>query len=294
MSIILNDSFIQKLEKFNIKSRHLVEGFMIGLHKSPYHGFSVEFSDHRQYNQGDSVKNIDWKLFGKTERFFVKRFEEETNLKSYILIDHSKSMEFTSDGISKLDFAKEMASALSYLMLMQQDAVGLVTFTDKMTGYLPPKAVRSHYNLINKKLLQLQPEGKTNTSQILHDLAHRITRRGLIILISDLIDEPESIMKGLQHFRYLKNDVIVFHIADNEELNFRYKKEAKFVDLESNESVVINPWQIRNEYLNSMNSFYSHLKSECNKNKIEYNVINTKTSSDYILLNYLIKRGKLL
>lgn len=172
----LTEEFIAKLDKFNLRARLIVEGFIVGLHKSPYHGFSVEFSDHRQYNPGDSISNLDWKVYAKTNRYYIKRYEEETNLKSYIIVDHSKSMSYSSGNISKLEYAKAFASALSYLMISQQDAVGLLTYTDKVTNYIPPRSMRSYLNIIFKELFNLEAEDKTQTAAVLHSLADRIKK----------------------------------------------------------------------------------------------------------------------
>ena len=289
----LSEELIVQIERFKLKARLIVEGFVIGLHKSPYHGFSVEFSDHRQYNPGDAIKDIDWKVYGKTNRYYIRRYEEETNLKCYILIDHSKSMGFDSGGVSKLEFAKSLASAFSYLMLNQQDASGLLTFTDHITKYLPPRAVKSYLNILLTEIYNLQPQDMTRTAEILHSLAERITKRGLIILISDLIDEPLSILDGLQHFRHKKNEVIVFHIQDKQEYQFDFQHETEFIDSESGERITVNPWMIKADYLKEYNENLDLLKNKCFEARIEYNPITTSTSYDEILLQYLLKRSKL-
>jgi uncharacterized protein (DUF58 family) len=290
----LTEEFIAKLDKFNLRARLIVEGFIVGLHKSPYHGFSVEFSDHRQYNPGDPINNLDWKVFAKTNRYYIKRFEEETNLKSYILIDHSSSMAFSSGSISKLEYAKAFASALSYLMISQQDAVGMLTYADRITGYLPPRSVRSYLNVIFKELFNLKAENKTRTAEILHSLADRIKKRGLIILISDMIDDPDQILQGLQHFRHNKHEVILFHIQDKAEQEFDFKYETEFIDAESGEKIIVNPWQIKKDYLKAYNANSQYLKTKCHESFIEYNPITTETPFDENLLQYLIKRSKLL
>ena len=289
----LAPEYLATLDKFNLRARLIVEGFIIGLHKSPYHGFSVEFSDHRQYNPGDSIGSIDWKVFAKTNRYYIKRYEEETNLKCYILVDHSKSMSYTSGNTTKLEYAKALASALTYLMNSQQDATGFLSFTDEITNFIPPRSMKSYVNLIFSHLYKLQPESKTNTALILHHLADRIKKRGLIILISDLIDNPEALLQGLQHFRHDKHEVILFHLQDPQEREFKFKRETEFVDSETNEKVVVNPWQIRNDYLKNYNQSIEYLKQKCFESQIEYNSINTDTPFEQNLLQYLIKRSKL-
>ncbi len=289
----LTEEFIAQIDKFNLRARLIVEGFITGLHKSPYHGFSVEFSDHRQYIPGDSIRNIDWKVYGKTNRYYIKRYEEETNLKSYILVDHSKSMGYGSVKTSKLEYSKAFASALSYLMISQQDAVGLLSYTDKITNYLPPRSMRNYLNLIFKELHKLQPEDSTKTAEILHSLADRIKKRGLIIIISDMIDDPEKIMQGLQHFRHQKHEVILFHIQDKQELDFSFRSETEFIDSETGEKITVNPWQIRNDYKKAYEKTVTYLKTKCHEAFIEYNPIYTSTPFDEALLQYLVKRSKM-
>jgi uncharacterized protein (DUF58 family) len=290
---LLTDKSIATADKFNLKAKMIVEGFIIGLHRSPFHGFSVEFSDHRQYIPGDSLRNLDWKIFGKTGKYYIKRYEEETNLKSYILLDHSNSMGFSSGDISKLNYGKMLASSLSYLMIKQQDAVGALTFADSVSDYVVAKAQRSYLNLLMNKFYETQPSGKTNTAEVLHHLADRIKKRGLIILITDLLDDPHQVMNGLRHFRHLKHEVIVFHLIDKAEIEFNYKTETEFIDSETDAKIVVNPWQIRKQYIESFNDFTNHLKHECRKSSIEYNQINTSIPIEQNLLTYLTKRSKL-
>jgi uncharacterized protein (DUF58 family) len=289
----LSEELIAKVEKFKLHARLIVEGFIIGLHKSPYHGFSVEFSDHRQYNPGDPIKDIDWKVYGKTNRYYIRRYEEETNLKCYILVDHSRSMGYKSGNVSKLEFAKSLASALSYLMLNQQDAAGILTFTDHITKYIPPRAVKSYLNILLTEIYNLQPQDMTRSAEVLHNLAERINKRGLIILISDMIDDPQSILAGLQHFRHKKNEVVIFHIQDQQEYIFDFQHETEFIDSETGEKLIVNPWLIKADYLKEYNDNIEFLKNRCFESQIEYNPITTTTPYDEILLQYLLKRSKL-
>lgn len=291
---LLDNEMLTKIDKFNLRARLIVEGFIIGLHKSPYHGFSVEFSDHRQYNPGDEIKNIDWKVYAKTNRYYIRRYEEETNLKCYILLDHSKSMGYTSLGIDKLNYAKTLAASLSYLMLSQQDAVSLMSFTDKITNFLPPKSVNSYLNIVLKYIQGLNAESRTNTHEVLHALANRIKKRGLVILISDLVDDPEKILNGLLHFRHDKHEVIVFHIQDRQEINFAFDNETIFVDSETNERITVSPWLIKNEYRKYYSEQVEYLKTKCSEANIEYNQVTTDLAFDKMLMEYLIKRSKLM
>ncbi|MBS3742107.1 MAG: DUF58 domain-containing protein [Candidatus Cloacimonetes bacterium] len=291
---ILDPTVAAKLDKFDLRARLIVEGFLTGLHKSPYHGFSVEFLEHREYQPGDSIKDLDWKVYGKTDKYFIKKYEEETNLKAYILIDCSKSMQFSTQAVDKLDYAKTLAAALSYLLVTQQDAVGIMSFADKIKKYIPPRASRAHLNTVFHQLDKLQADNETNTAEVLHKLAERIKKRGLIILISDMLDDEESIMKGLQHFRHNKHELLVFHIMDKQEMDFDYHAKTRFVDMESGEEIITNPWEIKKEYLKKIESMQKFFSTKCKNAHIDYVPINTKTNYDKALYSYLIKRKKMV
>lgn len=293
MQPYLTEEFSAKLDKFTLRSRMIVEGFMIGLHKSPYHGFSVEFADHRQYHPGDSLRNMDWKVLARTNRYYIKRYEEETNLRCYILIDHSRSMGFQSGGVTKLEYAKALASSLAYLMIRQQDAAGIITFGETITGHIPPKSYKSYLGILNQHLFQLQSEAMTNTAAVFHTIAEQIKKRSLIVIISDLLDDPENITSGLRHFRHQKHEVVLFHIQDPQEKEFRYNADIEFIDAETGEKLRVNPWQIRNPYLKQLQSFTDAIKQEAHTAQIDYQLINTETPIEQMLLSYLIKRSKL-
>ena len=289
---LLSEEALVRLNKFQLTAKSIVEGFLVGLHKSPYHGFSAEFSDHRQYNPGEPLKDLDWKILAKTERYYVKRYEEETNLRSYILLDHSKSMFFSSDKSTKIEYATQLAGALAWLMISQKDAAGLYTFNNKITSAYPPKAIRSYTSQLFTALLDLKAEDQTDLLTPLHQIAELVKKRSLIIIISDLLDEPERIMEALKHFRARKHEVLVFHIIDPKEEKFDYKREAQFIDSETGEKITVSPWQIRKEYVENFHQFAEYLKRECYKNQIEYNPVDTYTPIEDLLLKYLIKRQK--
>lgn len=289
---LLTEETLVRLNKFQLSAKSIVEGFLVGLHKSPYHGFSAEFSDHRQYNPGEPLKDLDWKVLAKTERYYVKRYEEETNLRCYILLDHSKSMFYASKQGSKIDYASRLAGALAWLMIAQKDAAGLYTFNHKITAAFPPKAIRSYTAQLFSALLDLKAEDKTDVLLPLHQIAELIKKRSLIVVISDLLDEPEKIMEALKHFRTRHHEVLVFHIVDPQEELFEFKRETQFVDSETGEKITVSPWQIRKEYLQNYQSFAEFLKWECHKHQIEYNPVNTATPLEDLLLKYLIKRKK--
>ena len=290
----LNPAIISKLNSLELKARLVVEGFMVGLHKSPYHGFSVEFTEHRPYMQGDNLKDVDWKVYGKTERYFIKQYEEETNLKSYILLDTSRSMEYTSgENITKLNYSIILVAALSYLMIKQQDAVGLSLYSDKIDRYFPPKATRAYLQEILKNLSTIKASKKTNTAASLNSIAEKIKRRGLVVIVSDFFDDINSVLSALKHFRYKNNEVIVFQILDPLERSFSFGRDAVFKDLETGDEMTTQPYQIQKAYRDAMNHFINKIKSECRNSNIEYNLIETSEPFDKALFNYIQKRSRL-
>ncbi len=290
----LKPSVISKINSMELRARLVVEGFMVGLHKSPYHGFSVEFTEHRPYLQGDNLKDVDWKAYGKTERFFIKQYEEETNLRSYILLDTSRSMSYASAGnITKLDYASTLVAALSYLMIKQQDAVGLALYSDKINSYIPPKATKTYLLQILKQIASLKASSTTNTASSLNLIAEKIKRRGLVIIVSDLFDDINSILKSLKNFSYLKNEVIVFQILDPLERSFSFGADAVFKDLETEEEITTQPYQIQKAYRESMGEFLRRIKSECLNSNIEYNLVETSMPFDKALFSYIQKRKRL-
>jgi len=290
----LKPDVVSKLSGMEIKARLVVEGFIAGLHKSPYHGFSVEFAEHRQYMPGDPLKNVDWKVYAKTDRFFIKEFEEETNLKAYILLDTSGSMGYGSDSVNKLEYSRYLSAALSYLMLKQRDSVGLVLFDQNIKKYIPPKsALRSHLHVILQELDKLEPSRTTNISSALHEMAKRIKRRGLIILISDLFDDPDRVINGLKHFRHKKHEVIVFHVLDPKERSFAFPELAIFKDMETDEELMTSPWQIRKEYTERFKALVNKYTLQCRESLIDYVLLDTSIPFDYALFSYLSKRQRL-
>ena len=290
----LDPAVISKLKTLELKARMVVEGFKVGLHRSPYHGFSVEFSEHRPYMQGDALKNVDWKVFAKSEKYYIKQFEEETNLISHIFVDASKSMQFKHSGkVSKIDYATILAAALAYVMIDQQDSVGLAIYSDKIHTYLPPKSNRVYLRTLLSALNQIQPGGTTTTSKCLDSVAEKIKKRGLTIIISDFFDDMNSILTALKHLHYKKNEVIVFQILDPIEKSFGFDRDSVFVDLESGEQITTQPHQIQRAYQEAMNEYLNKLKNECLNFEIEYNLIDTSQPFDKALMSYFAKRAKL-
>ncbi|MBK7630135.1 MAG: DUF58 domain-containing protein [Ignavibacteriales bacterium] len=267
---------------------------MVGLHKSPYHGFSVEFSQHRPYMQGDNLRSVDWRVFGKTEKYYIKQYEEETNLRSYIILDSSKSMGYSSNNNpSKLDYASTLVAALSYMMIKQQDAVSLTIYSDEIKKHLPPKSSNSYLQQILKELVTLKASSKTNTSDALNKVAEKIKRRGLVIIISDFFDDLEKTLNAIKHFSHQKNEVIVFQILDPMERTFGYGKDAIFKDLETDEELTTQPYQIQKAYQQAMNEFTNKIKRECLNSNFDYNLLDTSVPFDKALFSYIQKRSRL-
>ena len=290
----LKPDVVAKLSNMELVARLVVEGFITGLHRSPYHGFSVEFAEHRQYMPGDEIKHLDWKIYGKTDRFYIKQFEEETNLKAYIILDASRSMSYSSDGrMTKLEYASYITAALAQLMVQQRDAVGLMIFDEKIRTYMPPHATKTYLKEILKQLAQVEGSNKTKTADALHEIAERIKRRGLVIILSDLFDSPGEVMKALRHFRHKKNEVIVMQVLDPLERSFAFGRDAVFKDLETSEEITTQPWHIQKAYQESMKDFLTRYKKECRENTIDYVLLDTATPFDVALFEYLHKRQRM-
>ena len=289
----LEPEMVARLSNMSLRARLVVEGYIIGQHKSPFHGFSVEFAEHRAYGPGDEIRHVDWKLYGKTDRYFVKQYEEETNLRSYILLDTSRSMEYKSNKISKLDYGNYLSAALAYLMINQQDGVGLTLFDNQIQKFIPPRSKPSHINTILTHLDKIGSGKDTDVGIVLHEMAERIKKRGLIILISDLFDETENIMKGLKHFRHNKQEIIVFHIMDRKELDFNFTNRTKFKDMETDEQITTEPWKIRKVYQQAIRSYQDELRLRCREQKIDYVPLFTDQNLDLALNEFLKKRQRL-
>lgn len=314
----LQPSVISKLSNIELKAKFVVEGFIAGLHKSPYHGFSVEFAEHRQYMPGDDLKYLDWKVLGRTDRYYIKQFEEETNLKSYLIVDASKSMSFRSadsqlssfsalkklfrkkeesaekkSNISKLEYSTYLAASLSVLMHFQKDAAGLVVYDESIKTYIPPKATSQNLKLILQKLAEIVPSGQTNTASALNSVAERRKRRGLVIIFSDLFDDQNAVINALKHFRYKRNEVIVFQVLDPLEMSFAIDSPTVFKDLETNKEMLSQPISVINDYQDAVKEFIETYKNACLSNNIDYTLISTETPFDTALMEYLNKRKRL-
>jgi uncharacterized protein (DUF58 family) len=291
----LDFDVIARIDNMQMLAKVLVEGFVLGLHRSPYRGFSVEFAEHRQYSPGDEIKHIDWKVFGKTDRYYVKQFEEETNLACYIVVDASASMAYRSkeNGLTKLQYASYMAACLSYFIMRQRDAVGLMLFDNQVRTVLPPRMRQSHLKHVLSALDSLKPGKETNIAQPLHHLADGLKRRGLVILISDLLDDPESIMSALQHFRFQGHDIIVFQVMDNAELTFPFDSMTEFSDMETGLKTTVSPEGIRATYMSELKKFLSTIEKGCADVHADYKLFNTSQPLELALSEYLYFRSRM-
>ena len=288
----LDPAVLARLSTLELKARTVVEGFLTGLHRSPFKGFSVEFAEYRQYIPGDDLSSIDWKVYARTDRYYVKKFEEETNVDCYLLVDVSASMGYGSRGMTKLHYASVLAASLAYLMNRQRDAVSLTTFDDAIVTMVPPSARGSHLRSILVTLDRMALGKRTDVSKPLHSLADGIGKRGLVVLISDLLDEPERVIEGLRHFRFRGTDVIVFHVMDPAELTFPFERAARFRDMEMGDEVMAVPSVVRQEYLAALNQALERYKRELGSAGIDYRLLDTSVPLEFALMSYVSTRGK--
>ncbi len=286
----LDAEVLNKITRLDLKARHIVEGFVAGMHKSPYHGFSVEFAKHREYTPGDDLKHLDWKVFGRTDRLYIKEYELETNLRSHILLDTSESMDYRSGKHSKLELACFIAASMAYLILKQQDSAGMVCFDKDIRHFVPSSSSLGHMRSILGTLAGSQAQNKTDIGHVLHGLAERFHQRGLVILVSDLFDKPETILKGLQHFAHKRHDVIVFHVLDEYELTFPFDRMTLFEGLEEYPKLLVDPRALRKAYLEEVAKFCEEIRKGCVKQTVDYVQISTDQELDVELTKYLARR----
>jgi uncharacterized protein (DUF58 family) len=288
----LDPTVLARIGSLELKARTVVEGFLSGLHRSPLKGFSVEFAEYRQYFPGDDLSTMDWKVFARTDRHYVRKYEEETNLKGYLLLDVSASMQYGSGALTKIEYASCLAASLAYLMQRQRDAAGLVTFDDKIVSLTPPSVRPGHLRSLLLTLDRLEPGSRTDASRPLHQLADAVNKRGMIVLLSDLLDEPARVIDGLKHFRFRGSDVLVFHVLDPAELTFPFERPTKFRDLETGEELSASPRAVRAEYLAAMGSLIETYRRELRLAGIDYEVVDTSRALDFALLSYLAVRSR--
>jgi uncharacterized protein (DUF58 family) len=290
----LDPAIIARLGTIDLKARTIVEGFLTGLHRSPYKGFSVEFAEYRQYLPGDDLATLDWKVYARSDRHFVKKYEEETNLTCHLLIDVSASMGYASGPITKLQYASYLTGALAYLMHRQRDSFGLIAFDDSISALLPASARSGHLRTVLLALERLEMGTRTNVAKPLHDLAAAVRKRGMVVLVSDLLDDPASVLDGLKHFRYRGTDVIVFHILDPYELQFPFEHAARFRDMETQEEVMAVPGSVRADYLERMQARIAFYRRELGLAGIDYCQLETSQPLELGLMAYLMTRHRAL
>jgi uncharacterized protein (DUF58 family) len=288
----LDPAVLARLGTLELKARTVVEGFLTGLHRSPYKGFSVEFAEFRQYIPGDAPSSIDWKVYARSDRYYVKKFEEETNLDCRLLLDVSASMGYGSRGVTKLEYASMLAASLAYLMNRQRDAVGLTTFDETIVTMLPPSARPGHLRSILVALDRVVLGSRTDVSRPLHMLADSIGKRGLVVLISDLLDDPERVVEGLRHFRFKGTDVIVLHVIDPAELTFPFERASRFRGMEGEDELMAVPSVVREHYLEELGTALETYKRELGSAGIDYRLIDTSEPLEFALLSYLSSRTK--
>ena len=287
----LDPDTLNKLSGLELKPRLIVEGFISGLHRSPYQGFSVEFAQHREYVPGDDIRHMDWKVFGRSDRYYIKQYEEETNLVAYILLDMSQSMSYGNGPVSKFEYATYVAASLMRLVLTQQDAVGLALFDDQVRKFFRASSSPNHLGVLLSEIMQTSPVEKTNMERIFHDVADRISSRGVIIVISDFFDDPDRVLTGLSHFRHKQHDVICMQILDPYEVSFPFQRMTMFEGLEEYEDLLVNPKALRSGYLEEMNGFLRDLKAGCLRQRTDYVRIQTDELLDVALSTYLASRA---
>ena len=287
----LDAKTLDRIKRLDVRARLVVEGFITGQHRSPYNGFAVEFATHREYAPGDDIRHIDWKVWSKTDRFYIKEYEEETNLKCTLLLDASKSMKYGA-GVSKFDYAATCAASLAYLLQQQQDAVGLVTFTTKVDKNLPASSHPNHLKLMLHEMEQTQPDNGTDVSTVFLELARQVRRRGIVVLISDLFLDRKTLGEALKQFRLRKHEVIVLHVMHDDELTFPFQDNTLFRGLESPVQLHTEPRALRRAYIESVERFQAEVRKTCATLGIDYVLLNTKEPLDAALASYLAFRQK--
>ncbi len=290
----LDPETLSRLGNLELIARCAIEGLYAGLHPSPFHGFSVEYSDHRAYEPGDELRFLDWKIFGRSDKLYVKQFLQETNVPVYIFLDCSKSMTFQGDGaVSKLEFGSYLTAALSYLMLSQGDSVSLTVFNEKLVRRVPGRAHRSHLFALLTALQQIKPDGKTRIGEVLHTMAETIHRRGIVMIISDFLDDPESLTSGLAHLRHQRHDIILFQTLDRQELELNYEGLVEFQDLEAGGIVRAFPAALQTAYRVRVQNFLDQLEKEAGLHGMDYCLLNTSETLKKALIAYLLRRKRL-
>jgi uncharacterized protein (DUF58 family) len=281
---------LAKVRGLELQARLLVEGYLSGMHKSPYHGFSVEFAQHREYVPGDDIKHIDWKVYARNDRFYLKQYEQETNLVCWLVVDVSESMQYKSEEVSKYDYACMTAAGMAYLVLKQQDSIGLVTFDDQVRRFLKPSSQPSHLKEIVEILNHGPTRAKTSLGPIFHELAERVSRRSIVAILSDCFDDVPNILAGLRHLRYQRHEVVLFHVLDAYELDFPFQEATLFKGLEEFPDLMTDPRALRKNYQAEVKAFVSELQRGCREQNIDYVQLRTDQTLAVALSSYLAHR----
>ncbi|WP_342376554.1 DUF58 domain-containing protein [Myxococcus stipitatus] len=290
--MVLDAQTLARLKGVKLRARAVMEGVLSGLHKSPHQGQSVEFAEHKEYAPGDELRHLDWKAYGKFDKYYVKRFEHETNLRSVMVVDASASMGYTSGALTKLDVATTLAGALCYLLVRQQDAAGLALLTGGKWKDVPPRASAGHLNVLLDTLDAMAPGGGTDLGSAADHLAEVLPRRSTVIVLSDLLDEKQDALKRVLALRQRKNDVSLFHIVDPAELTFPFDDPTLFLDMEGEGRIEVNPREIKESYLEEFNAFLASVKASCAEADVDYELVRTDEKLDDVLLRYLARRGR--
>ena len=298
-STYLDPKVLARVGKLDLKAKYVVEGFISGMHRSPFKGFSVEFAQHRGYVAGDDLKHLDWKVYAKSERLNIKQYEAETNLVTTLLLDASESMAYTSpnrkgEASAKLEYAKLIIAALSYIVLNQSDAVAVGIFDEELREFIPRSTRKVHLNRICAALENIEPQNKTGVGEVLHTVAQRVGRRGVTVIVSDLFDKIEDILSGIQHLRHDGHEVIVLHLLDKDELTFPFEGLVQFKGLEYANQVLCHPRMVKKAYLEELHKFLTKMKAMCTKNGVDYVQVSTDTPVDVVLAAYLTGRERAL
>jgi uncharacterized protein (DUF58 family) len=286
----LSPQAVAKISRLDLRARHVVEGFISGMHKSPFFGHSVEFVQHRDYTPGDDIRHLDWKVWSKTDRFYIKQFEAETNLRAILLVDVSESMRYGHGPLTKYDYACTMAASLAYLLLHQGDAVGCATFDGQLRHAVPARSQMTHLDAVLQTLHVSKPTEKTNLQSILNRVTESLPSRGMVILISDLFTDRESFFKGLDLLSHRRHDIIVFHVLDSDEVDFEFQGTTKFLGMEAMHELVCDPRALREGYLEALKEYLDEVRRGCAKRGVEYAMVRTSDYLDAVLSRFLAAR----
>jgi uncharacterized protein (DUF58 family) len=286
----LHPETIARISRLDLRARHVVEGFISGMHKSPFFGHSVEFIQHREYTPGDDIRHLDWKVWSKTDRFYVKQFEEETNLRSHLVVDVSESMHYGRGALNKHEYGCTIAACLGYLLLRQQDAVGMITFDDKVRQIVPARSQQTHIDSLVQAMHTSRPREKTDLEKILRRVAETVSSRGMIILVSDLLADREPLFRGLEMLRHRRHDVLVFHVLDDDELTFPFAGSTRFEGMEELPNLLCDPRALRDGYLEALEEYLVEVRRGCIRQGIDYVLIRTGDPFDAVLSKFLHHR----